>query len=52
MVKQGGALRFPEYGERTYSPPKGGGIIFSCSILHEALPVTSGQRFGLFLFFN
>ena len=48
----GGALRFPEYGERTYSPPKGGGIIFSCSILHEALPVTSGQRFGLFLFFN
>lgn len=48
----GGALRFPEYGERTYSPPKGGGVIFSCSILHEALPVTSGRRFGLFLFFN
>ena len=48
----GGALRFPEYGERVYSPPKGGGVIFSCSLLHEALPVESGRRFGLFLFFN
>ena len=48
----GGALRFPEYGERVYSPPKGGGVVFSCSLLHEALPVESGRRFGLFLFFN
>ena len=48
----GGALRFPEYGERVYSPPRGGGVIFSCSLLHEALPVESGRRFGLFLFFN
>ena len=48
----GGALRFPEYGERTYLPPKGAGIVFSCSVLHEAMPVESGQRFGLFLFFN
>ena len=48
----GGALRFPEYGERVYSPPKGGGVIFSCSLLHEALPVETGRRFGLFLFFN
>ena len=48
----GGALRFPEYGERTYLPPKGAGIIFSCALLHEALPVETGQRFGLFLFFN
>ena len=48
----GGALRFPEYGERVYSPPKGGGVIFSCSLLHEAMPVESGRRFGLLLFFN
>lgn len=48
----GGALRFPEYGERTYSPAKGAGVVFSCSLLHEALPVETGQRFGLFLFFN
>lgn len=48
----GGALRFPEYGERTYSPPKGAGVVFSCSLLHEAEPVETGQRFGLFLFFN
>ena len=48
----GGALRFPEYGERTYSPAKGAGVVFSCSLLHEAQPVETGQRFGLFLFFN
>lgn len=48
----GGALRFPEYGEHTYSPPKGAGVVFSCSLLHEALPVETGERFGLFLFFN
>jgi len=48
----GGALRFPEYGERIYSPPKGGGVVFSCSLLHEAMSVESGQRFGLFLFIN
>lgn len=48
----GGALRFPEYGERSYSPPRGAGVVFSCSLLHEAQPVETGQRFGLFLFFN
>jgi hypothetical protein len=35
-----------------YRPPAGGGVVFSCSLLHEALPVTEGRRFGLFTFFT
>ena len=48
---EGGALRFPEYGAQTHRPPIGGGVVFSCKLVHEALPVTAGRRFGLFLFF-
>ena len=48
----GAALRSPAYIERVYSPPEGGGLIFSCSLLHEAIALESGRRFGLFLFFN
>lgn len=48
----GGQLRFPEYGRALYQPPTGGGVIFSCSMLHEALPVTSGERFAIFTFFT
>lgn len=43
---EGGELRFPEFGARTYSAPTGGAIVFSCSLLHEALPVTKGERFA------
>ncbi|WP_311269640.1 2OG-Fe(II) oxygenase [Sphingobium sp. WCS2017Hpa-17] len=42
---EGGDLRFPEFGMRTYRPDTGGAIVFSCSLLHEALPVTKGRRF-------
>jgi peroxiredoxin/predicted 2-oxoglutarate/Fe(II)-dependent dioxygenase YbiX len=42
---EGGQLRFPEYGQQRYAPPTGGAVVFSCSILHEATPVTSGERF-------
>jgi peroxiredoxin len=48
---EGGALRFPEFGPQTYSVPTGAAIIFSCSLLHEALPVTKGQRFAFLPFF-
>ncbi len=48
---EGGLLRFPEFGGAAYAPPPGGAVVFSCSLLHEALPVTSGRRFGLFTFF-
>ena len=42
---EGGDLRFPEFGPRTYRAPTGGAVIFSCSLLHEATPVTAGRRF-------
>lgn len=42
---EGGRLRFPEFGKQTYSPPAGGAVIFSCSLLHEATPVTQGVRY-------
>lgn len=42
---EGAALRFPEYGMETYSPPTGGAVVFSCSILHEATPITAGERY-------
>lgn len=49
---EGGALRFPEYGRQVYSPAAGGGVVFSCGLLHEAQPVTRGRRFGMFGFFH
>jgi len=48
---EGGELRFPEYSEERYRPPKGGACVFSCSLLHEALPVTRGRRFTMTTFF-
>ena len=46
----GGELRFPEFGPRTYKPPTGGAVVFSCSLLHEATPVTRGQRYAFLPF--
>lgn len=48
---EGGDLRFPEFGRRTYRPPTGGAVIFSCALLHEATPVTRGTRFAFLPFF-
>ncbi len=42
---EGGHLRFPEFGRQTYCPPAGGAVVFSCSLLHEATPVTRGKRY-------
>lgn len=42
----GGDLRFREFGNRTYRPPLGGAVVFSCSLLHEATPVTRGTRYA------
>jgi predicted 2-oxoglutarate/Fe(II)-dependent dioxygenase YbiX len=47
---QGGELIFPEYGDYRYKPPTGAAVLFSCSLLHEALPVTAGRRFALLSF--
>jgi predicted 2-oxoglutarate/Fe(II)-dependent dioxygenase YbiX len=48
----GGALRFPEFGERTYRPPSGGAVVFSCSMLHEATPVIRGRRYAFLPFLH
>jgi predicted 2-oxoglutarate/Fe(II)-dependent dioxygenase YbiX/peroxiredoxin len=47
---EGGDLRFPEFGPRTYRAPLGGAVVFSCSLLHEATPVTRGKRFAFLPF--
>lgn len=46
----GGDLRFPEFGSATYRPPTGGAVVFSCSLLHEATPVTAGVRYAFLPF--
>ena len=48
---EGGDLRFPEFGPKTYRPPTGGAVVFSCSLLHEATPVTRGRRYAFLPFF-
>jgi predicted 2-oxoglutarate/Fe(II)-dependent dioxygenase YbiX len=47
---EGGELRFPEFGTRRYKAPTGGAVVFSCSLLHEALPVTNGRRYAVLPF--
>lgn len=47
---EGGELRFPEFGSRTYRAPPGGAIVFSCGLLHEARPVTAGRRYAFLPF--
>lgn len=42
---EGGDLRFPEYGPQVYRAPLGGAVVFSCSLLHEATPMTRGTRY-------
>lgn len=42
---EGGYLHFPEYGKGLYSAPLGVAVVFSCSLLHEATPVTQGRRY-------
>lgn len=49
---EGGFLRFPEWGGALYRPPAGGALVFSCSLLHEALPVTRGTRFVALTFLS
>jgi predicted 2-oxoglutarate/Fe(II)-dependent dioxygenase YbiX len=46
----GGELLFPEYDDYRYKPPTGAAVVFAGSLLHEALPVTRGQRFALLSF--
>jgi len=47
---QGGELMFPEFGRVTFKPPVGGAVVFSCGLLHQALPVLSGRRYAVLPF--
>jgi len=47
---EGGDLCFPEFGQQTYRAPTGGAVVFSCSLLHEARPVTKGRRYAFLPF--
>jgi hypothetical protein len=47
---EGGELKFPEFGTRTYKPPTGAAVVFSCSLLHEAMPVRKGTRYAFLPF--
>lgn len=47
---QGAEIRFPEFSEAIYKPPAGAAIVFSCSLLHEVMPMVSGRRFALLAF--
>jgi 2OG-Fe(II) oxygenase superfamily len=46
----GGELRFPEFGDQRYRPDTGAAIVFSSSLLHEAMDVREGTRFVLLAF--
>ncbi|MDF3023740.1 MAG: peroxiredoxin [Alphaproteobacteria bacterium] len=47
---EGGELNFPEYGPRTFKPPPGGAVVFSCALLHAVTPVTKGKRYAFLPF--
>ena len=47
---EGGDLTFPEFGRNAYRAPTGGAVVFSCSLLHQALPVTKGERYAFLPF--
>jgi len=47
---EGGQIGFPEYGRRTFKPPPGGAVVFSCSLLHFVTPVTKGDRYAFLPF--
>jgi len=46
----GGEFRFPEFGPHRFSPATGTALVFSCSLLHEVLPVQRGVRYAMTTF--
>lgn len=46
----GGEVSFPEYGPRSFKPPPGGAVVFSCSLLHAVSKVTGGRRYAFLPF--
>ncbi len=47
---EGGEFRFSEFGPHRFSPATGAALVFSCSLLHEVLPVDRGVRYALTTF--
>lgn len=47
---EGGGLIFSEYADHLHRAPAGGALAFSCSLMHEAVPVTLGSRYVLLAF--
>lgn len=47
---EGGEISFPEYGPRSFKPPPGGAVVFSCSLLHAVSKVTRGRRYAFLPF--
>lgn len=47
---EGGEISFPEYGPRSFKPPAGGAVVFSCSLLHAVSKVTRGKRYAFLPF--
>jgi len=47
---EGCDLMFPEFGRKTYRPPTGGAVVFSCGALHQVTPVTRGRRYAFLAF--
>jgi peroxiredoxin/predicted 2-oxoglutarate/Fe(II)-dependent dioxygenase YbiX len=47
---EGGDVRFPEFGSKTYRAEQGGAVVFSCSLLHEVVPMIRGRRFAFLPF--
>jgi predicted 2-oxoglutarate/Fe(II)-dependent dioxygenase YbiX len=46
----GGEIIFPEYSPRGLKPPRGGAVIFSCSLLHAVSKVARGRRYAFLPF--
>jgi predicted 2-oxoglutarate/Fe(II)-dependent dioxygenase YbiX len=46
----GGEFRYPEFGPHLFSPRTGAALVFSCSMLHEVLPVERGTRYAMTTF--
>jgi predicted 2-oxoglutarate/Fe(II)-dependent dioxygenase YbiX/peroxiredoxin len=46
----GGEVSFPEYGPRSFKAPRGGAVVFSCSLLHAVSRVTRGRRYAFLPF--
>jgi len=47
---EGGEVSFPEHGPRSFKPPPGGAVVFSCSLLHAVYKVTRGRRYAFLPF--